>query len=673
LTWGSRIANPPPNMTYPGFLNINATKDVSISLTKVLGHHTVKSGFYSTHSNKEQNQNSGATFGALTFSNDTSNPIDSQFGFANAALGIFSSYNQLSKYIEGAYVYYNLEGYVQDNWKVNRNLTLDYGVRLVHQQPQYDSLLQTSNFFPDKFSLSQAPFLYQPGCTTVVVSGTACPSANRQAVDPTTGQFLGPGSATAIGTVVPGTGNALNGLIVSGQGIVPTTYTYPNLGVAPRFGMAYDLGGNQRMVLRGGAGLFFDRPAGNNIYAQVTNPPAVQNVTIRYGQLQQLNTGLRTVSGPALNVYQYDSGLPTSVQWNGGVQFALPWAVTLDVSYTGQHAYNLSQSTNINAVDFGTAFLPQYQDPTLGTSATPGATALTTDLLRAFRGYGSISQQQSNNWNSYHSIQFNFVRRLRSGVSFGFNDTISLYSMQNSPWRLQHNPDGSFVVRSDQAQADTLLNPAPTHHIMKANFVWELPTIKSENATWKTVGYVVNDWQLSGIWTAQTGSVYTIGFNYQSGGSNVNLTGSPDYAARVNIVGNTGSGCSSDVYRQFNTAAFQGPAVGSVGLESGASYLRSCFSSVLDLAIARNIRLAGGRSIQLRADMFNAPNEAGITARNTTMNLSNPNDPVTITNLPFKADGTLDPTRSLPKNAGFGVVTGYQNPRSVQVQIRFSF
>ena len=90
LTWGNRIANPPPNMTYPGFLNINATKDVSASLTKVAGRHTLKAGFYNNHSNKSQNQNSAATFGAFNFSNDTSNPIDAQFGFANAVLGVFT-------------------------------------------------------------------------------------------------------------------------------------------------------------------------------------------------------------------------------------------------------------------------------------------------------------------------------------------------------------------------------------------------------------------------------------------------------------------------------------------------------------------------------------------------------------------------------------------------------
>jgi hypothetical protein len=85
-------------------------------------------------------------------------------------------------------------------------------------------------------------------------------------------------------------------------------------------------------------------------------------------------------------------------------------------------------------------------------------------------------------------------------------------------------------------------------------------------------------------------------------------------------VGDPGTGCSSNALQQFNTGAFQGPLPGSVGLESGADYLRGCFSSVLDLAIARNIRLGGSRNIQFRVDMFNAPNSAIITGRNTTMN-----------------------------------------------------
>jgi Carboxypeptidase regulatory-like domain len=670
VTWGNRIANAPPNMTYPGFLNINATKDVAISVTKVAGRHTLKAGFYNNYSRKSQNQNSAATFGALNFANDTSNPIDAQFGFANAVLGVFTSYNQLSRYIEGKYLYNNTEGYLQDNWKVNSKLTLDYGVRFVHQQPQYDSLGQASNFLPEKWTQSQAPILYVAGC---VNNADPCSGANRQARNPQTGQLLGVGSAAAIGTIVPNTGNPLNGLYLSGDGITETTYTYPSLGVAPRFGMAYDLTGEQRMVLRGGGGLFYDRPNGNDIYAQVTNPPAVQNVTVRYAQLQSLSSGLSTVGAPALNVYQYDAKLPSSWQWSGGLQLMLPWSTSLDVAYAGQHSWNTPQAVNINAVDFGAAFLPQNQDPTLPTSATPGATALVTDLMRGYRGYGSITRRMSTLWRTFHGINVSFQRRFTNGVSFGFNDTITLSDRQNSNARLQHAADGTFSYRPDQAEADALFQTDPVVHTMKANFIWDLPDLRSNRSALRGIGLVINDWQLSGIWTASTSAPYQIGFSYQSGGSNVNLTGSPDYAARVRVVGDPGSGCTDDIYRQFNTAAFQGPLVGSVGLESDNNYVKGCFQSVLDLSIARNIRLPKGRLVQLRVEMFNAPNAAIITGRNTTMNLSTPNDPVTITNLPFDANGNPIPARLRPRDAGFGVATTYISPRTVQAQIRFQF
>ena len=127
------------------------------------------------------------------------------------------------------------------------------------------------------------------------------------------------------------------------------------------------------------------------------------------------------------------------------------------------------------------------------------------------------------------------------------------------------------------------------------------------------------------------------------------------------------------MYRQFTSAAFQGPLTNSDGLESGTSYLRGCFSSVLDLALARNIRLKGGRTVQLRVDMFNAPNTAGITGRASTLNLTNPTDPITAQNLPFDSTGALITSRSLPRGAGFGVANNYQAPRSLQAQIRFSF
>jgi len=687
--WGGRIANAggtcsstcaPPTLGFPGWFNINSTNDFAISLTNVRGRHTLKTGFYNTHSYKAE-QTSNAAFGTINFQQDAvgTNPYDTSFGFANAAIGTFSSFNQAQKYIETQSIYNNTEAYIQDNWKLNNRLTFDYGLRFVHQQAQYDKLGQASNFLPDKWSLGAAPLLYIPGCANGVYP---CSGNNRQAMNPVTRQFLGPNTVNAFGTLVPNSGNLLNGIFLPGeQGLPKATYSAPGLAIGPRFGMAYDLTGQQRAVLRGGVGVYYDRPSSTTFSGGVTNPPTSSTITVQYSQLQSLgNTGLTTQGAPTLNAFPRDINLPTSVQWNSGVQTALPWATSLDVSYVGQHSYDTFNAVNLNAIDFGVAFLPESQDPTV-TPGALGSTILPTNVLRPIRGYGSITQQQNRGWRTYHSIQASLNRRFRNGLSFGFNDTISLYDHQQSNARLQHNSDGSFTYRLDQAEADRLLGDNnPPLHLMRANFVWDMPDIKSTGAAWRAVGFIVNDWQMSGIWAGarrssetSNSAAYTVGFSYQNGGGNANLTGSPDYGARVKVIGDPGSGCSSNPLKQFNTAAFQGPAVGSVGLESGNSYMNGCFISRMDLAIARNIRLGGSRNVQLRLDMFNAFNQSAITARNTTMNLSNPNDPTTITNLPYDANGNVIDSRSRPRGAGFGVATGYQNPRTVQAQIRFSF
>lgn len=67
--WGTRIGTPPPNLAYPAFLNTNPTQDFSTSLTRLAGRHTMKVGFYSNHSLKQQNLNQR---NALPFQGDLS-------------------------------------------------------------------------------------------------------------------------------------------------------------------------------------------------------------------------------------------------------------------------------------------------------------------------------------------------------------------------------------------------------------------------------------------------------------------------------------------------------------------------------------------------------------------------------------------------------------------------
>src|SRR4029453_14260354 len=94
--------------------------------------------------------------GFVNFGNGGSNGLDTGFGYANALTGVYTQYLQASNFTEGSMLYNNTEGYIQDNWKVNSRLTVDLGLRLTHQQPQYDQFQQMSNFFPDRYSPAAA-------------------------------------------------------------------------------------------------------------------------------------------------------------------------------------------------------------------------------------------------------------------------------------------------------------------------------------------------------------------------------------------------------------------------------------------------------------------------------------------------------------------------------------
>ncbi|PYQ95716.1 MAG: hypothetical protein DMF97_16545, partial [Acidobacteria bacterium] len=621
--------------------------------------------------------------GYVNFGNDTNNPLDTGFGFANAATGVFTQYLQASRFIEGSMIYNNTEFYLQDNWRVNNRLTLDYGLRFTRQQPQYDQFGQMSNFFPERSSAAQAPVFYVAGCS----NGAATCSGNvRNAMDPRTGQILTvpgvPNTQAVIGTPIPNTGTLLNGIVHAGDGIAKTGYEWPAIVVGPRFGLAYDLTGTQSLVLRAGGGLFFDRPDGNTVFSIPGNPPMATSRDLRNGQLQTVGTA-SGVDVPALVIFQYDAKVPASWQWQGGVQMALPWATSLDVSYVGNRGVNRlgsfqgGSTVNLNAVDFGAAYLPQNQDPTLaGSTAVPGATAFTQNLLRPYRGLSTINQNTTDFWDLYHSLQTSLNRRFRNGFSFGANYTWGISFTGNTGLlkRLQHAADGTFSLRADQAEYEELnknLDARP--HYVKANAVWELPKVRANGGGFaRAIGHVVNDWQIAGVLTAGSGTTYDLSYSYRDNGGNVNLTGSPDYGARILYVGDPGSGCTDNQYAQFNTDAVKGPTYGSLGLESGRNILRGCPDRTVDLALMREIRMRGARRLEFRVDVFNAFNTVVINGRQTQIQYISPAD-LTIRNSETRADGSIDPARLTPRTAGFGAATGAQTMRNVQVQIRFAF
>ena len=84
-------------------------------------------------------------------------------------MGVFTQYTQRREFVEGSMLYNNTEFYVQDNWKVSSRLTLDYGMRFMHQQPQYDQFQQMSNFFPDQWTSGAGAGAVHAGCSNGAV------------------------------------------------------------------------------------------------------------------------------------------------------------------------------------------------------------------------------------------------------------------------------------------------------------------------------------------------------------------------------------------------------------------------------------------------------------------------------------------------------------------------
>ena len=116
--------------------------------------------------------------------------------------------------------------------------------------------------------------------------------------------------------------------------------------------------------------------------------------------------------------FQYDAKVPASAQWQAGVQMAMPWASSLDVSYVGNHGYNRlgglqgGNVVNLNAVDFGAAYLPQYQDLTKAAQRQRRSRRRMRSrrtCCAPIAGFSTINQNTTDFHDTYHSIQSNLT------------------------------------------------------------------------------------------------------------------------------------------------------------------------------------------------------------------------------------------------------------------------
>jgi len=659
---GGRTGNAGQYQTDRGpFTNENITHDFIANLTKVWGSHASKVGFYFQHSFKPQSI--FASFnGRINFADDANNPFDTGYGYANAATGVFNTYTQASKYALPEWRYKNYEFYLQDNWKPNSRLTLDYGVRFYYLTPQWDTTLQASNFLPDQFNASAAARLYTPVC----IGTYPCSGSNRRGMDPTliaagaTPTAANTVDARFIGRLTPGS-NRFNGAFQAGQGINEQLQDGNAFRISPRLGVVYDLTGKGVTIMRGGFGIFYDRPQGNMVFDMIANAPGVLASTLQWGGLREL-TAAGGDPNPtlSLNPTAFDFKPPRVNQWNVGAQHKLWRDVILDVAYVGSTSEDLLRQVQINAVPRGATFASQNQDPTRAASTTPGATALPNDLLRPYKGYGGIRMWDYSGYANYHALQTSVTRRFDAGFMFsGFYVWSKALGISNDDFSAGvPNVSDEEVRRLDYS----LLNYDRPHNTV-LNFIYQTPTVTSG----KALGVLANDWQLSGVYRWTSGRPYGVGYNIPGIGA-ANLTGNDgNPGARIVLTCDPGRGWSGDPYKQLDTSCFAPPQPGSDGAESARFFVRAPPINNLDLSISKAFAIAKGTKFEFRVDMFNALNHTQFTGVNATANFASLTDR-TITNLPYDANGNL-----VRPNDGFGTINNVAPPRTLQLVTRVTF
>jgi hypothetical protein len=662
---GGRTANAGQYQTDRGpFTNENITHDALANLSKVWGRHSSKFGVYFQSSYKPQSI--FAAFNSeINFADDANNPFDTGYGYANAATGVFNTYTQASKYAVPEWIYRNFEWYAQDNWKATHKLTLDYGVRFYYLTPQWDQTLQASNFVPDRFDPAGAARLFRPVC----IGASPCSGNNRRGMDPAlVSGGVAPTLANTVpdrfvGRLVPGS-NRFNGAFQAGQGIDDTMQSGNAFRVSPRFGFTYDLSGDQSMIVRGGFGIFYDRPQGNQVFDMIANAPGVLVSTLQWGRLQDLTAAGGDPSPTlAMNPSAFDFKPPKVYQWNVGVQRKLWRNLIFDLAYIGSESRDLLRQSQINAVPRGAKFKPENQDPTRAPSATPGATALPDDLLRPYPGYGNIRMWDYSGSGNYHSLQTSLNRRFDNGFMF------SVFYVWSKALTINNDDFSAGLPNATKEEIRRLDYSYATYdrpHNFVVNFIYQTPKVSSG-----ALGVLANNWQISGIYRWTSGRPYTVAFSIPGIG-NTNLVGNDgNPGARVALTCDPGKGWSNDPYKQIaNTSCFAPPQPGSDGAESARFFLRNAPINNLDLSLSKRIEVGKRVNLEVRLDAFNALNHTQFISVNSGSNASvsfrSLTDP-TITNLPYDASGNL------VRNNGFGAIAGVAPPRTLQLVTRLTF
>jgi hypothetical protein len=640
-----------PSLTFNGIPNVPTAVNTSVfgtfaqtftiyqatdNLSKVWNKHLFKIGVYfqsaSNNSNSQDHVESD-----IDFSSVATNPLNTGDPFANALLGVYNTYTQQSSKVYAADTYKELSFYLQDTWKVLPRLTLDLGVRLSWYQPVRNTAGPESFFNPSAYDPSMAPRLYRPIC--IGASTCSSSSATYRAVDPDatgTPTIANTLPAFYVGKIVPNSGNLFDGMELTTNGYPKGGVNAPLILPQPRVGLAWDVNGNQKTVVRGGFGITFDRPESFTSFA-ATNPPYVLQPTLSNGYLSQITPGGSGALSPlTVDGVTENMTFPSVYSYSIGVQRDVGLGTIVDVSYVGSQSRHNPRREDLNAPAYGSGFTGAAQDPTkyaggVIPSVQPslpsaysaaglnfsGSNDLATAFLAPYQGLSDIIYYRFDGNSTYNSLQVSLHRRFAKDFTTDVAYTFSRVTTTISD-------DSTFTNIISPTKFDYGPAAFDRTHAFVWDFVWNIPGASRFLGNNLFAKQVVDGWELAGVTSISSGNPTELTLSISGQDAGLRLLGTSNagdlsgQSPRFFVTGSAQNGST------INPSAFSVPGIGDIGPYS-RYYLRNPWIDNQDLSLYKNFKFGGDgrRYLQLRLEAFNAFNHPQFSGYNLTTNITN--------------------------------------------------